>query len=148
MRIVLISCVAKKLNYSSIAKDMYVSALFKGAYKYAKKIDADKIFILSAKYGLLDESDIIEPYNETLNDKSIAWRREWASKVISTLSQKANLQSDEFVFLAGEKYRQYLIEHIAHVSVPLKGLSIGKQLAFYKKNLEIIKGKQNNEVSP
>jgi hypothetical protein len=115
---------------------MYTSPLFKGAYQYAKKIAADKIFILSAKYGLLDETDFIEPYDETLNNKSNKDRIEWASNVLSTLSQKASLNSDEFVFLAGEKYRQHLIKYIANYTVPLKGLSIGKQLAFYKNMLD------------
>jgi cytoplasmic iron level regulating protein YaaA (DUF328/UPF0246 family) len=115
---------------------MYVSPLFRGAYKYARKLHADKIFVLSAKYGLLEETDLIEPYNETLNNKPPAERKAWASKVLFSLSQTTDLQSDEFIFLAGEKYRQYLVEHIANVSVPLKGLSIGRQLAFYKENLK------------
>ena len=134
MRVVLISCVAKKLDFPSLARDMYVSPLFKGAYEYAKKLGADKIFILSAKYGLLAETDLIEPYNETLNGKPLKARKEWAAKVISSLSQQVDLQSDEFVFLAGEKYRRYLVERIANTSIPLKGFPIGKQLAFYKKN--------------
>jgi len=52
MRIVLISCVAKKEKTPKLAKDMYVSPLFKGAYQYANKIKADKIFILSAKSAI------------------------------------------------------------------------------------------------
>ena len=51
MRIVLISCVAKKKSTPAKAKDMYVSPLFKGAYSYAHKLGADRIFVLSAKYG-------------------------------------------------------------------------------------------------
>jgi len=135
MLVVLISCVSKKKVSPSCARDMYVSPLFKGAYKYAKKLGADKIFILSAKYGLIEETDLIEPYNETLNDKRKVEQKEWALKVLSSLSQKADLQSDDFIILAGKKYRQYLVTHISKYSVPLSGLSIGKQLAFYKKNL-------------
>jgi len=134
MKIVLISCVAKKQKVKSLAKDMYISPLFKGAYRYAKKIKADKIYILSAKYGLLEETDVIEDYNETLNTKSAFEIKEWAAKVIAVLSQKTDLQVDEFIFLAGEKYRKYIIENIHNVRIPLKGLGIGKQLAFYKEN--------------
>jgi len=134
MKIVLISCVAKKRKVKSLAKDMYISPLFKGAYKYAKKIKADKIYILSAKYGLLEENDVIEDYNETLNTKSAPEIKEWSVKVLTSLSQKTDLQTDKFIFLAGEKYRKYLIENIRHVSIPLEGLGIGKQLAFYKEN--------------
>jgi cytoplasmic iron level regulating protein YaaA (DUF328/UPF0246 family) len=114
---------------------MYVSTLFKSAYRYAHKLGADKIFILSAKYGLLEETTMIEPYNETLITKSVAEKKEWATRVLDELAKKADLQKDEFVFLAGEKYREYLIGNIKHATVPLKGLQIGKQLAFYKKNI-------------
>jgi len=135
MRVALISCVAKKLNYPAIARDMYVSPLFKGAFEYAKINRVDKIFILSAKYGLLNESELIEPYDESLNNKSVCERKKWASMVLSSLSKQVCLQTDEFVLLAGIKYRQYLVKHINNVSIPLQGLSIGKQLAFYKKHL-------------
>jgi hypothetical protein len=134
VRIVLISCVARKKETPASAKDMYVSSLFKGAYRYARKLGADRIFILSAKYGLLEETDIIEPYNETLNTKSVAEIKKWSSSILCSLSQKTDLHEDEFIFLAGEKYRKYLVSSISHYSVPLTGMSIGKQLAFYKEN--------------
>lgn len=133
MQIVLISCVAKKKESKSLAKDIYISPLFKGAYSYAKKLNPDKIFILSAKYGLLEETDIIEPYNETLNTKKQKEIRLWSDKIISELEKKTNLHEDQFIILAGEKYRKYLLCRIKHYSIPLKGLSIGKQLAFYKR---------------
>lgn len=135
MRVVLISCVAKKRNAKSLAKDLYISPLFRGAYQYAKKIKADKVFILSAKYGLLEENDLVEPYDETLNTKKMNEVQCWASAVIASLSQKANLQEDEFIILAGLRYRKYLVSQLRNCLIPLKGLSIGKQLSFYKENL-------------
>lgn len=134
MRIVLISCVAKKKSTPAKAKDMYVSPLFKGAYSYAHKLGADRIFVLSAKYGLLDENDVIEPYNETLNTKKSAEIKSWSDRVLVSLAAKTDLATDEFVFLAGERYRKFLVDRIAHVSVPLEGMPIGRQLAFYKEN--------------
>ena len=57
MKIALISCVSKKQELSDgekvKAKDLYISPLFKMAYDYAKKLDVDRVFILSAKHGLL-----------------------------------------------------------------------------------------------
>ncbi|MDR3075504.1 MAG: hypothetical protein LBU30_05665 [Candidatus Methanoplasma sp.] len=113
---------------------MYISQLFRGAYRYAKKLNADRVFILSAKYGLLEEYDSIEPYNETLNNKTAAEVKKWADGVLVSLAEKTDLQNDEFVFLAGEKYRKYLVGHLQHVDVPLLGMRIGEQLAFYKEN--------------
>jgi len=117
-----------------MAKDIYISPLFIGAYRYAQKLGADKVFILSAKHGLLEENDWISPYDETLNTKPISEIKEWANKVLCSLSEKSALQEDEYIFLAGEKYRKYLLGNIKHYSVPLQGLSIGKQLSFYKEN--------------
>lgn len=117
-----------------MAKDMYISPLFKGAYSYAKNIGADKIFILSAKYGLLEETDIIEPYDETLNDKKMDEIKAWSSNVLKSLSERTDLKNDEFILLAGERYRRYLIPELCKVSIPLEGLGIGKQLAFYKEH--------------
>jgi cytoplasmic iron level regulating protein YaaA (DUF328/UPF0246 family) len=135
MRVVLISCVAKKKDgpAPAMAKDMYISPLFKGAYRYAHKLNADKIFILSAKHGLLEETDKIERYNETLNKKTTDEIKQWAENVIAKLAQKTDLQNDEFIFLAGDKYRKYLINRIRHYEIPVKKMPIGRQLAFYKK---------------
>ena len=134
MKIYLISCVKKKREITCTAKEMYTSPLFKGAYKYAQKMQADKTFILSAKYGLLHEDDIIEPYNETLNTKHQQEVYEWSNRVLSQLIKVANIEKDTFVFLAGEKYRKFLLPKINNYDIPLQGLSIGKQLAFYKEN--------------
>lgn len=134
MKIVLISCVSKKDSRGARTKDLYISPLFKGAYRYAKKICADKIFILSAKYGLLGEDDIIESYGETLNQKTKKEIEEWSMGVIDALAKCTDLENDDFVLLAGEKYRRFLVSSMKNHTVPLLGLSIRKQLAFYKES--------------
>jgi len=134
VRIVLISCVSKKRSDSAKAKDLYTSPLFKGAYKYAEKLGADQIFILSAKHGLLEEDDIIEPYDETLNTKTQSEIKAWSRSVIEALADRTDTERDDFVFLAGERYRRYLVNAVKNSTIPLRGLSIGKQLAFYKEN--------------
>ena len=131
-RIVLISCVSKKLNHKAKAKYLYTSPLFKFNLKYAYSFNPDKIFILSAKYGLVDLDEEIEPYDLTLNKISLKEIKLWAEKVIEKLKKSSNLQEDKFVFLAGERYRKYLIPQINNYEIPLKGLGIGKQLKFLK----------------
>ena len=59
-KVVLISCVSKKLLHKSMAQDLYVSPLFQKNLQYAKSLNSDKIFILSAKYGLLKLNEEIE----------------------------------------------------------------------------------------
>lgn len=133
MKIILISCVSKKLSRQAKAKDLYISPLFKYALKYARLFKPHQMFILSAEYGLLNLNKRIKTYNKTLNTMPLEEIKEWAEDVITQLGRKTNLKKDEFIFLAGEKYRRYLIPHITNFRVPLKGLSIGRQLQFLKR---------------
>lgn len=130
--IVLISCVSKKRSYKARAEDLYISPLFRLNLRYAKTKKPDDIFILSAKYGLLKLDEEIEPYNVTLNQMNVSERKSWAIKVVNQLKNHCNLQYDHFVFLAGEKYRQYLVQHLASYEMPLARLPIGKQLQYLK----------------
>jgi len=132
-KIVLISCVGKKLFHKAKAENLYISPLFKYNLRYAKQFNPDKIFILSAKYGLVDTQRIIAPYDETLNWLSASEIKVWADGVLKDLRNVCDLTTDEFVFLAGEKYRRYLEPHIYHCQVPLHGLTIGRQLSFLRK---------------
>jgi cytoplasmic iron level regulating protein YaaA (DUF328/UPF0246 family) len=127
-KIVLISCASQKRSHRSKAKDLYISALFKKSLAYASRLNPDAIYILSAKYGLLDLETEINPYNLALNTKSAGEVRSWADSVLQRLRQVANLQEDHFIFLAGMKYRKYLLPHLRSYEIPFEGLPIGKQL--------------------
>ena len=135
-KIILIPCVSKKLKYKGKAEDLYISTLFRLALAYAKKLKPDKIFILSAKHGLVNLNDEIAPYNETLNDKLTSDIKVWAEKVVIELEKVTNLENDLFIFLAGEKYRKYILPHVKNYKIPLKGLRIGEQLKFLKEKIE------------
>ena len=135
-KIVLISCASKKLAYKSKAEDLYISSLFRLSLAYAKKLKPDKIFILSAKYGLLNLNDEIATYNETLNNKSVSDIKIWAEKVVFKLGKMVNFKNDMFVFFAGKKYRENILPHIRYYKIPLEGLRIGEQLKFLKNKLE------------
>lgn len=127
-RIVLISCVKTKLDHPAKAENLYISDLFIKNLAYAKRLKADFIFILSAKYGLLKLSDRISPYEKTLNQMPVQERRAWSDAVISELRKYVNLDQDEFIFLAGEKYREFLMPHMKTYKIPFEGLSFGNQL--------------------
>ena len=59
--------------------------------------------------------------------------KEWSKKVIYELKSLTDLEKDEFTFLAGEKYRKFLIPELSNVKIPMKGLKIGKQLQWLTK---------------
>lgn len=135
-KVVLISCVKEKLRTAAKAKDLYISDLFKKSYRYAQILKPDDIFILSAKYGLLDPEQIIGPYNETLNTKSSAEIKEWSKKVIAALEEKINLGKSEIIILAGSRYYKYLLPYIRNYKLPLGTLPFGSRLSFLKKQIE------------
>jgi len=134
-KIVLISCASKKLLTKARAEDLYISNLFKLNVRFAKKLKPDGIFILSAKYGLLDMNDETEPYDVTLNNMLATDRKSWAKRVLKQMEKKFDLENDHFIFLAGELYRRYLLSNIKSFEIPLKNLPIGKQLQYLKKQL-------------
>ena len=133
-KIVLISCASKKRPVRSQAKDLYISTLFELNLKYAKSLNPDVIYILSAKYELLNLETEIEPYNLTLNNMTQSEIKEWALRVINQLNEKTDLTNDHFIFLAGNNYRKYLVSSLKSYEVPLEGLPIGKQLQYLKRN--------------
>jgi hypothetical protein len=127
-KIVLISRVSMKQRQKARARDLYISPWLKKNLQYATRLEPDKMFILSAKYGLVGLEDEIEPYNLTLNTLPAAEIRRWAARVLRQLHVETNLEEDQFVFLAGAKYRKYLLPHLKHYEIPFEGVPFGKQL--------------------
>jgi cytoplasmic iron level regulating protein YaaA (DUF328/UPF0246 family) len=134
--IVLISCVKKKRDYRCKAEDLYISSYFKKNLAYAKSLYPDNIFILSAKYGLLPLNKEIDTYDLTLNKFPKEALIKWSADTIQQLKIETDLEKDNFIFLAGNKYRKYLLPRLKHYEIPLKGLGIGKQLQFLKNKLQ------------
>ena len=136
--IALISCVSKKIKNKAKAEELYVSDLFKKNLAYARIMKYDNIYILSAKYGLLNLHDEISPYDVTLNHMNINEKKEWALNVIKKLKSLENIENTNFIFLAGENYRKYLLPEIKYYEMPMKGLGIGEQLKFLKEKTQEI----------
>ena len=137
-RIAIISCTSSKKSYTCKASELYSeSPRFRLAYEYAKLV-SDKIFVLSAKYGLVPEDRVIEPYNETMKDKNTMQRREWSVHVLSELSLVSDLDQDNYIVLAGESYIENLSPHLNNYSRPLKGKALGEWIPELKRliNLE------------
>jgi len=129
----LISCVKSKKDYTCRAEEMYSkSTLFNYSLKYLKKLECEYIYILSAKYGLLDLNTIISPYNQTLLNSSEHYKNTWYKKIISDLNRKHNLKNDKFIIVAGIEYYKGLLPYLKDYEIPLKGMTIGKRLKYLK----------------
>lgn len=132
----LIACASRKQDRPAPARHLYRSDLFDKSIRYAENLGADRIYILSAKHGLLPLDQVTEPYDVTLNRMKSADRRAWAERVLRQLTEVADLQRDRFTLLAGQRYREHILPHLCRAEVPLHGLPIGKQLSFLKAKLE------------
>ncbi|EGQ3439675.1 hypothetical protein H4N34_000656 [Staphylococcus pseudintermedius] len=128
--IVFISCVKSKLNRQTTAENLYKSDLFRKQLKYAKQITTkdDRIYILSAKYGVLELDDIVSPYELTLNNMNKLKRKQWAYKCVKQLQEKEIDFKDMAIFLTGKPYSQYLSQLFPNKEFPLNDLSFGMRL--------------------
>lgn len=128
--IVLIGCCHQQLDRPARAEKLFVSSLFRASLAYAKAIDADQVFALSAKHGLVPMDEVIEPYAQVINPDR-AGRKGWSERVLRQIGDEGlEAGSDRFVVLAGRKYREYLVPALSQVEVPMKGMGIVKQMKF------------------
>src|SRR4051812_25061529 len=107
MKIGLVSCTKLKADYPCNVRAMYQkSTLFKKAVNFIEQRDYDKWYVLSAKYGLLNPDDVIEPYDLTLNNMKVLERKKWSELVLKQI-ENLQLSITEIDFYAGVKYREY-----------------------------------------
>ena len=133
--IVLIACAATKLPQPAPAEKLYDSPLFKKSLAYAHTLNPTAIYILSAKHYVVPLKKTLAPYDMTLLDMKADEVKAWSNVIIKQLSTKYSMQNDNFIFLAGEKYRKYVVPQMTHTSAPTKGLRIGEQLQWYTRKL-------------
>lgn len=126
----LISCVKSKAKRPSKAVDLYISSLFLFSRQYAEQRGLP-IFILSAKYGLIEGDRIIAPYEKTVNKMSQIELSEWGCRVRSQVQDRFN-EDDALLVLAGSRYLAFSEGLKNPIIDPLKGLSIGKRLQWLK----------------
>jgi hypothetical protein len=135
--ITLVSCVGKKRSEASLAKDLYQSPWFTKAHKYVESQNSNW-YIISAKYGLVHRDKVIDPYEQTLNDMPASERRSWASEVFEQILKELP-NGGQIQIFAGERYREFLIPLLTNAgyktNVPLEGLGIGQQLAWFDSHL-------------
>lgn len=133
--IVFLSCGKTKAKCECKACEMYQGDLFKKSFEYAKTLNPRKIYILSAKYKVLELDDVISPYELTLNKMSKRERKKWAYECYLQLKAKEQDFNEEVIFLCGENYRKYLSQLFKNSKSPLQGISFGNQLKFYNSKI-------------
>lgn len=147
MKVGLVACCAEKDRMPNAARALYISDLFKKAYEYADRT-CDHVYILSAKHGLVDPDEVLDPYDLSLNDMTKKERKVWAGDVLRRFYEEFRVphadKQIEVVFFAGAKYREFLMDlmhntaGVTSVTCPLIGLGIGEQKAWLKRQLQPI----------
>jgi hypothetical protein len=130
----LVSCSKTKARHRTKAELLYISARFRYSRLVAIKSQSPW-YILSAKFGLLQPTTTVAPYDLSLSNFSVQRRKDWARQVFASLRANSP-RAKKIVFLCGKLYSSHL-ELLARsagieVSVPLRGLAMGKQLAWLK----------------
>lgn len=135
--VALVACAAKKQPQPAPARELYVSPWFRFARAYVEA-QGWPWFILSARHGLLNPSQVIEPYNLTLSRLSPKLRLLWALDVGCRIQKLP--WPERIVILAGERYREHLVPELRDrryiVEVPMTGLGIGQQMKWLKEHTQ------------
>lgn len=133
--VVLVGCVKRKLARPAPAQDLYTSALFRKERAYAESTGA-AWFILSAEHGLVEPTQVLEPYELRLSTLPRAQRLIWGRDVVHALVQSHGQLAGKTVEIhAGAAYvnavREPLVAEGAEIVDPLRGLTMGERLAWY-----------------
>ncbi|MGY3235640.1 hypothetical protein ACVMAJ_002530 [Bradyrhizobium sp. USDA 4448] len=133
----LISCSKSKGGHRDIARDMYVSPLYRKSVQLAE-LWGVPFYILSAKYGLLHPDELIEPYEQTLKTATKKEKQDWAQRVDRQLRE---LPRKQFIVLAGDDYFAPLVEagssEPLNYFAPMRSLSLGTRLSFLNEAIRI-----------
>jgi len=156
-RVAVIGCGASKRTEDSRAEELYTSTLFQLSWAYARTFD--RWWIASAKFGLLEPSKVIAPYEAKLGPKDgTIWGRCVANSIVGELLPSKAFRKEtmtpaeaselyhrdaaafpldvEVVLLCGETYANpiatALVDRVHAVSRPLEGLGLGKRMQWLK----------------
>ena len=134
-RIVLLGCVKLKQPVPALARDLYVSPLWRKRRTYAEASGLPWL-ILSAKHGVLDPDELVSPYDLALTQLRRAEQRAWGQAVASELEQRLKpLRDVAFEVHASRPYCAAIEKPLsaagAVLLAPLAGLTLGRQLSWY-----------------
>lgn len=129
--ITIIPCGARKLTHPARADEIYIGVYHRMCQRYAKKL-GHPFYILSAKYGLMQPSDIIEPYSLTLGQKGCIKPLQ-----VKEQSIKLGINLEDCIAIGGKKYTDLCKAVFRNCQTPLQNIKggNGKQLQWMKSQL-------------
>lgn len=124
--LVVIPCGSRKLGRRARAADMYVGSYHRACRRAADALQPDRLLILSARYGLLDLDDVIDPYDTPHGAAGAITDRDLLEQ--ATLRHIVRL--DPIVALGGARHAGLVRTIWPHARTPLAGTrGMGEQMA-------------------
>lgn len=113
---VVTNCTAEKLPTPSPARELYRGPSVRRVVKVVDEARAAGIpvafYVISARYGLVEEHQVLEPYDETLSGRSDAEIKKWAREV-GLLDAFKRLAEASTVFLVVSRPYFKAVEEVA-----------------------------------
>ncbi|MGY1592279.1 DUF6884 domain-containing protein [Geodermatophilus sp. SYSU D00708] len=132
--VVLVGCSSSKAPTARPAAELFTGTAFTKARDLVDPSGAPW-YLLSAKYGLLDPTEVVAPYDVYLADQSSQYRSAWGSWVVAQLGARHDLRGAVVEVHAGRAYTEPLTARLhsagATLVEPLAGLRQGERLAWY-----------------
>ncbi|WP_433517366.1 DUF6884 domain-containing protein [Nonomuraea sp. CA-143628] len=123
--LIVIPCGARKLDHRAQAADMYIGSYHRACRRAAEALQPDRLVILSARYGLLDLDDEIEPYDTPHSAGTLT-----AQLLLDQAATRGIAALDPVVVLGGARHTALAKAVWPHARTPLSGTrGMGEQFA-------------------
>jgi hypothetical protein len=122
-RIAVVACGARKLDRPAPAAQLYTGQYFRACYAAAQVVAPGRVFILSAKHGLLIPTAVVAPYDLRLGQAGSITASQLALQAVAH-----RVAACQVTALCGARYAELAAHVWDTVEVPLAGLGIGRQL--------------------
>jgi hypothetical protein len=123
--VVVVPCGAAKRPRRTTAGDMYTGGYHRACRRYAVRFGADRILVLSARHGLLDLDEPIDPYELRMGQPGSV-----TTAAIRRQAERLAVASADVVLLGGRAYVERAAPVWPQARTPLAHVGgIGRQLA-------------------
>lgn len=138
----IVACSKTKSDHAGPALELYTSPLFRLSVRYAIQ-HCEHVYIVSAKHGLVDLEDVLEPYDVTVRGMAKREREMWAADVARSLFKRhaTDFREQTLCAMAGVEYLDPIFKaytssygQLATIE-PLKGMQIGARLSWLTSQL-------------
>jgi hypothetical protein len=122
-KIGLLSCTKAKKEYTCTARELYSESKdFRWYLNFAEK-NYDLSFVVSARYGLVELTQLLNWYDRCLNEYTEDERNAWGKFIIACLRREYITKNDIVYIHANETYRIYLCKALKKYGIPCRTFS-------------------------